>query len=43
MATPARHASGRLVPQSNKTLWSGFALIGPAHRVYYFGGTGSFP
>lgn len=43
VATPARHASGRLIPQSNKTLWSGFALIGPAHRVYYSGDTGYFP
>jgi L-ascorbate metabolism protein UlaG (beta-lactamase superfamily) len=43
VATPARHASGRLIPQSNKTLWSGFAMIGPAHRVYYSGDTGYFP
>ena len=42
VATPARHASGRLIPQSNKTLWSGFALIGPAHRVYYSGDTWLF-
>lgn len=44
VATPARHASGRapLIGQ-NQTLWSGFALVGPAHRVFYSGDTGFFP
>lgn len=41
--TPARHASGRLNPQSNKTLWAGWALRGPSHRVYFSGDTGLFP
>lgn len=40
VATPARHASGRLNPQSGQTLWSGYALVGPQHRVYYSGDTG---
>lgn len=40
--TPARHASGRLQPQSDQTLWGGFALAGPRHRVYYSGDTGLF-
>ena len=31
---PARHGSGR-VTLPNQTLWASFALIGPAHRVYY--------
>jgi L-ascorbate metabolism protein UlaG (beta-lactamase superfamily) len=41
-ATPSRHASGRLKPESDTTLWSGFALRGPAHRVWYSGDTGFF-
>jgi L-ascorbate metabolism protein UlaG (beta-lactamase superfamily) len=44
VATPARHASGRSpFSGQNATLWAGFALIGPAHRVYYSGDTGLFP
>lgn len=42
VATPARHASGRLNPQANRTLWAGWALRGPAHRVYFSGDTGLF-
>jgi L-ascorbate metabolism protein UlaG (beta-lactamase superfamily) len=42
VATPARHASGRGLAR-NRTLWSGFALLGPAHRAYYSGDTGLFP
>jgi L-ascorbate metabolism protein UlaG (beta-lactamase superfamily) len=42
-ATPARHASGRLGSQSNHTLWAGYALVGPAHRVWYSGDTGFLP
>lgn len=37
VATPARHASGRRSSNSNLTLWSGYALIGKAHRVWYSG------
>ncbi|MFM7703929.1 MAG: MBL fold metallo-hydrolase, partial [Rubrivivax sp.] len=40
--TPARHASGRLNPQSNHTLWGGWALVGPAHRAFFSGDTGLF-
>ena len=39
---PARHASGRVQPQSDLTLWGGFALVGAQHRVYYSGDTGLF-
>lgn len=42
-STPVRHASGRLSPQSDRTLWSGFALVGPAHRAFYSGDTGLLP
>ena len=42
-ATPARHTSGRISPQSDVTLWSGFAIAGPRHRAYYSGDTGFFP
>jgi L-ascorbate metabolism protein UlaG (beta-lactamase superfamily) len=37
---PARHASGRLNPRSDLTLWGGFTLVGERHRVYYSGDTG---
>jgi L-ascorbate metabolism protein UlaG (beta-lactamase superfamily) len=44
VATPARHASGRtMVWDMNATLWAGYALVGPKHRVYYSGDTGLFP
>ena len=39
---PARHASGRLNAQSDRTLWGGFVLVGDQHRVYYSGDTGLF-
>lgn len=41
-ATPARHASGRQVFDQNRTLWSGYAVIGPEHRVMFSGDTGLF-
>ena len=40
VATPTRHASGRFLFDQNKTLWCGFAIQGPNHRVYYSGDTG---
>lgn len=40
VATPARHASGRLSSKSNKTLWAGWSIAGPKHRVWYSGDTG---
>jgi L-ascorbate metabolism protein UlaG (beta-lactamase superfamily) len=43
-ATPARHASGRtLIFDNDATLWAGYALVGPKHRVYFSGDTGLFP
>src|SRR5436190_1810806 len=39
-ATPARHKSSRFFGQENKTLWAGFAVAGPRHRVWYSGDTG---
>jgi L-ascorbate metabolism protein UlaG (beta-lactamase superfamily) len=41
--TPARHASGRQAFDKDATLWAGYALVGPAHRVYFSGDTGLFP
>lgn len=35
----ARHFSGRGLVR-NTTLWAGWALLGPAHRVYFGGDTG---
>jgi L-ascorbate metabolism protein UlaG (beta-lactamase superfamily) len=44
VATPARHASGRLgVTGRDRTLWAGFALLGPTHRAFFSGDTGLFP
>jgi L-ascorbate metabolism protein UlaG (beta-lactamase superfamily) len=43
VATPARHASGRQLFDQNATLWAGYALLGPRHRVYFSGDTGLFP
>lgn len=45
-ATPARHFSGRFVlgpgDGGGPTLWSGWAIAGPEHRVYYSGDTALF-
>ena len=43
VSTPARHASGRMLFDKDATLWSGYAMIGATHRVYYSGDTGLFP
>lgn len=43
VCSPARHASGRTLTDRNKTLWAGYAVIGPLHRVYFSGDTGMFP
>ena len=37
VCTPSRHFSGRGIFNRNSTLWSGWAMIGPRHRVYYSG------
>jgi L-ascorbate metabolism protein UlaG (beta-lactamase superfamily) len=42
VCTPARHASGRGLFDQNETLWAGWALIGPKHRVFFSGDTGLF-
>jgi L-ascorbate metabolism protein UlaG (beta-lactamase superfamily) len=39
-STPARHASARGLLDKDLTLWSGYALRGPKHRVYFSGDTG---
>jgi L-ascorbate metabolism protein UlaG (beta-lactamase superfamily) len=43
-ATPARHFSGRspVMADRDRTLWTGFAIHGPQHRVYYSGDSGMF-
>ena len=43
VSTPARHASGRMLIDNDTKLWTGYALVGPAHRVYYSGDSGLFP
>jgi L-ascorbate metabolism protein UlaG (beta-lactamase superfamily) len=42
VCTPARHAAGRVGLDYDGKLWSGFALLGREHRVYYSGDTGLF-
>lgn len=42
-ATPARHFSGRWLGRFRSTLWVGWALRGPEHRVWYSGDTALFP
>lgn len=42
-AVPARHFSGRTGPSGNQTLWCGWVLIGPKHRVFFSGDTAMFP
>lgn len=43
VSTPARHFSGRSVFGRNRTLWTGFALLGPHHRIYVGGDSGPSP
>jgi len=39
-STPARHSSGRYVLDKDRTLWSGYAIAGRQHRVFFSGDTG---
>lgn len=41
--TPAQHWSKRTLNDDNKSLWGGWAVIGPKHRFYYPGDTGYCP
>ena len=43
VATPARHFSGRSLFDRDKTLWAGWAIVGPEHRVFYSGDTALAP
>ena len=43
VATPARHTSGRSLGDRDRTLWSGWAVLGPEHRVWYSGDTALTP
>ena len=38
-ATPARHFSGRGIGSTDRTLWCGWVVESPEHRVYYAGDT----
>lgn len=40
VATPSQHFSGRAATDRNRTLWSGMAMLGPQHRVFFSGDTG---
>jgi L-ascorbate metabolism protein UlaG (beta-lactamase superfamily) len=42
-ASPARHASGRMLIDDGAKLWAGYAFLGARHRVYYSGDTGLCP
>lgn len=41
VATPAQHFSGRGVKRDG-TLWTSWAILGPAHRAFYTGDSGYF-
>ena len=41
VCTPARHYSGRSLSDRSATLWSSWSVVGPQHRFYYSGDTGS--
>lgn len=45
IATPARHFSGRsiVMADQNATLWAGWILKGPQHKIYYSGDTAMSP
>lgn len=43
VSTPARHFSGRSLTDRNATLWSGWALVGDEHRIWYSGDTAMTP
>jgi L-ascorbate metabolism protein UlaG (beta-lactamase superfamily) len=40
VCTPARHFSGRGLLDRNRTLWSGWALLGPHARIFFSGDSG---
>ncbi len=42
ITTPAHHFSGRLLFDSNKTLWASFAIKSKNHSVYFGGDSGFF-
>jgi len=42
-AVPARHFSGRGLWSRNQTLWSSFAIRGPAHNIFFGGDSGPSP
>jgi L-ascorbate metabolism protein UlaG (beta-lactamase superfamily) len=42
-STPSRHFSGRWLDDADATLWSGWAIASPTHRVYYSGDTALLP
>lgn len=42
VATPARHASGRLFAR-DRTLWAGWGFLGTSERVFYSGDSGFGP
>jgi L-ascorbate metabolism protein UlaG (beta-lactamase superfamily) len=43
IATPAQHFSGRGLFDRNRTLWTSWTVLGPAHRVFFSGDTGLAP
>ena len=43
ICTPSRHFSGRGVGDRFATLWSGWAVVGPAHRAFFSGDSGYGP
>ncbi len=43
VCAPARHFSGRFIGNTRRTLWCGFAFVGPNRRAFFSGDTAMFP
>ncbi len=41
ISTPARHFNGRGIPWRVGALWTSWSIVGPRHRVFFSGDTGS--
>ncbi|MDW6003288.1 MBL fold metallo-hydrolase [Vibrio mangrovi] len=40
--TPSQHYSGRGMTDQNETLWGGWVILAPTHRIYFSGDSGYF-
>jgi L-ascorbate metabolism protein UlaG (beta-lactamase superfamily) len=42
VSLPARHYSGRRIADRDETEWASWAVIGPSHRLFFSGDSGTF-